>query len=62
MNHAFSSFLAENQRPKNFQAYPQIARGINMAIKSKMFCGKIPSCKEYNRESLAKKTVTNSNF
>jgi hypothetical protein len=53
MNHAFSPFLAENQRPKNFQTYPQTAKGINIAINGKMFCGKIPSGAAYNRKRLA---------
>jgi hypothetical protein len=40
MNHAFSPFLAENQRPMSFQKYDQMPRGINKAISKDQF-GKI---------------------
>jgi len=41
MNHAFSPFLAENQRPMIFQNDDQMARGINMAINDSRLVGKI---------------------
>jgi len=48
MNHNFSPFFAENQRPMIFQNDDQMARGINMAANDRRLCGKISRGSVYN--------------
>jgi hypothetical protein len=62
MNHAFSPFLAENQRPMNFQKDAQMPRGINTTINNERFGGKISRGAPYNAPTPRKESETYPDF
>lgn len=62
MNHTFSPFLAENQRPMSFQNDAQMARGINMAINDRRLCGRISKGAIYNTSTPHEESVTDSDL
>lgn len=62
VNHAFSLFLAENQRPMNFQKDAQMVRGINTTINDRRFDGKNSRGAPYNALAPRERSGTNPDF